>query len=131
LTFKVGAIIFRQIFVIGLGRVQIIPGLFFVNFIRKGVIPMNCTTIKEGMECPFMSAKGCSYNGGICHQIVEQCKGCQRGTELSSGWYCTAYPEPALKWKNGNCNLASHVSAANSSAQAKLNPLKASKRGRR
>jgi len=24
-----------------------------------------CTTIKEGMECPFMTAKGCSYNGGL------------------------------------------------------------------
>ena len=97
-----------------------------------GVIPMICTTIKEGMECPFMSAKGCSYKGGICHQIVEQCQGCNRGTELSSGWYCTACPEPAVKWKNGNCNLASHVSnTATAAAQTKINPLKASKRGSR
>jgi len=95
------------------------------------VVPMICTTIKEGMECPFMSAKGCSYNGGICHQIVEQCQGCNRGTELSTGWYCTACPEPSVKWKNGNCNLASHVSAAASTTQAKINPLKASKRGNR
>ena len=92
---------------------------------------MICTTIKEGMECPFMSVKGCSYNGGICHQIVEQCQGCNRGAEFSSGWYCAACPEPSVKWKNGNCNMASHVSAATASAKAKLNPLKASKRGRR
>ena len=92
---------------------------------------MHCTTIKEGMECSFMTAKGCSYNDGICHQIVEQCQGCNRGAELSSGWFCTACPEPATKWKNGNCNMASHVNTATTAAKAKINPLKASKRGRR
>jgi hypothetical protein len=92
---------------------------------------MHCTTIKEGRECPFMTAKGCSYKNGICHQIVEQCQGCDRGSEFSSGWFCTAFPEPAAKWKIGNCNLASHVSAATTSAKAKINPLKASKRGRK
>jgi len=92
---------------------------------------MICTTIKEGMECPFMSTDGCSYNGGICHQITEQCQGCNRGSEYSSGWYCTACPEPEMKWKNGNCNLASHVSSASVGSKTKINPLKASKRARR
>lgn len=92
---------------------------------------MICTTIKEGMECPFMSANGCSYNGGICHQVVEQCQGCNRGSEYTSGWYCSACPEPAMKWKNGNCNLATHVNSATASTTAKINPLKASKRARR
>ena len=90
---------------------------------------MICATIKQGQECPFMTAKGCSYNGGICHQIVEQCQGCNRGTELSSGWYCTACPDPSAKWKNGNCNLASHVNSETVSVKTKINPLKASKRG--
>jgi hypothetical protein len=36
LTFKVGAIMFRQLFVIGLGRVHIIPGIFFAKFHQKG-----------------------------------------------------------------------------------------------
>jgi hypothetical protein len=92
---------------------------------------MICTTIKESAECPFMSAKGCSYNEGICHQIVEQCQGCNRGAEYSAGWYCSACPDPSAKWKNGNCNMASHVSAAAGSTKAKINPLKASKRARR
>ncbi|MGB9441410.1 MAG: PxxKW family cysteine-rich protein, partial [Desulfobacterales bacterium] len=60
-----------------------------------------------------------------------QCEGCNRGSEFSSGWFCTACPEPATKWKNGNCNFASHVSTTTTSAKAKINPLKASKRGRR
>jgi hypothetical protein len=92
---------------------------------------MICTTIKEGIECPFMSANGCSYSGGICHQVIEQCQGCNRGSEFSSGWYCTACPEPSVKWKNGNCNLASHVNSASAANKAKINPLKASKRARR
>ncbi len=92
---------------------------------------MKCTTIRKGKECPFMSAKGCSYNGGLCHEVVEQCNGCNRTTEHSSAWYCTACPEPARKWQHGNCNLATHVAAAGSKKQAKINPLKASKRAAR
>jgi hypothetical protein len=76
-----------------------------------------------------MTAKGCSYNGGICHQIVEKCKGCNRTSEYAENWYCTAYPDPSLKWKTGKCNLASHIVAAPAAPKAKVNPLKASKRG--
>ena len=90
---------------------------------------MICTTVKEGTECLFMSAKGCTYSGGFCHEIIEKCKNCDRSTELSSKWYCTACPEPAVKWKNGVCNLASHVSTSTAKAKTKINPLKASKRG--
>jgi hypothetical protein len=89
---------------------------------------MICATIKKGTECAFMTSKGCSYNGGICHQTTEKCNGCTRSTELSSGWYCTACPDPSIKWKNGNCNLATHVTVESKQAQAKINPLKASKR---
>jgi hypothetical protein len=78
-----------------------------------------------------MTAKGCGYNGGICQEIVEKCEGCNRKDELESGWYCSACPEPAMKWKNGNCNLATHVTTVSASKKQKLNPLKASKRGSR
>ncbi|MBW1697730.1 MAG: PxxKW family cysteine-rich protein [Deltaproteobacteria bacterium] len=92
---------------------------------------MICETIRKGTDCPFMTAKGCSYNGGICHEIIDNCKGCNRTKQFSSGWYCTAWPDPSLKWKTGNCNMASHLSKETSSARSKINPLKASKRGRR
>lgn len=75
-----------------------------------------------------MTAKGCTYNGGLCHEIVEQCNGCNRTTEYSAKWYCMACPEPAVRWKNGVCNMASHVKAETNSNAAKINPLKASKR---
>jgi hypothetical protein len=95
------------------------------------VFSMKCTTIREGQECAFMTAGGCQYNGGVCHEIVEQCKGCGRTLEISSGWYCTACPEPTAKWKNGNCNLATHVSSSMAESTQKINPLKASKRSRK
>ncbi|OGP62548.1 MAG: hypothetical protein A2V65_08030 [Deltaproteobacteria bacterium RBG_13_49_15] len=90
---------------------------------------MICKTVRDGKECPFMNAKGCSFNGGICHEIVERCKGCNRSVEYSSTWYCTAYPNPPQRWKNGNCNMASHVATvAAPETKIKVNPLKASKR---
>jgi len=93
---------------------------------------MVCTTVRKEKECPFMTANGCSYNGGICHEVVEQCKGCNRGAEYGAGWYCTACPDPSAKWKFGNCNLATHVSNITTSVKKeKINPLKASKRRNR
>jgi len=97
----------------------------------KGVVTMDCTTIRQGRNCPFMSNKGCSYNGGICHEIVEQCKGCKRASEVDAGWFCEAYPDPSMKWKTGKCNLATHVSSDSANVKAKINPLKASKRNSR
>ena len=94
----------------------------------KGVIPMVCTSAKEGLECIFMTKKGCSFNGGTCHQIKEECNGCNRASEFSSGWYCTACPDPSTKWKNGSCNLATHVVKESKAKNTKINPLKASKR---
>ena len=92
---------------------------------------MICTTVRNGFECPFMSAKGCTYNGGICHEIVEQCNGCKRTIEYSGRWYCSSCPDPAMKWRNGNCNLATHVKTEVKEVGGKLNPIKASKRGKR
>ena len=91
---------------------------------------MNCVTVKQGKDCPFMASKGCSFNGGICHEVVEQCDGCNRNIQFNSSWYCMACPDPTVKWKSGRCNLASHVTAtAAPTSQKKVNPLKASKRG--
>jgi hypothetical protein len=40
------------------------------------------------------------------------------------------FPEPAVKWRTGTCSMATHVKAANGDKNGKLNPLKASKRGK-
>ena len=92
------------------------------------MIPMVCTSVKEGMECIFMTNRGCSFNGGLCHQVVEECHGCSRASEFGSGWYCTVCPDPKVKWRNGDCNFATHVRKETQIKDAKINPLKASKR---
>ena len=90
---------------------------------------MICTTIRNGEECAFMSARGCTFNGGTCHKIIETCDGCSRSKEFESGWYCSAAPDPSMKWKNGSCNIATHITMSVKQEKAKLNPIKASKRG--
>ena len=92
---------------------------------------MVCKTIKTGAECIFMAKNGCTYNGGQCHPIVDQCHGCNRVVEYPSGLYCNAFSEPQLKWFNGSsCSMATHLKKMPTSTTVKkLNPLKASKRG--
>jgi len=111
------------------GRASMTFGLYF--FYTKGVIQMICETIRKGAECAFMTKAGCSYKEGLCHEIVDRCDGCSRTAEFASRWYCTSFPEPSVKWRNGNCTMASHVASTVSANKQKLNPLKASKRGKR
>lgn len=89
---------------------------------------MICTTIRNGQECVFMTAGGCGYNGGACVPIVEQCQGCKRAEPFETGIYCVAVPDPSVKWKNGNCNMATHIKAEAAAKTQKINPIKASKR---
>lgn len=89
---------------------------------------MVCTSVKEGAECAFMKKGGCQFNGGSCHQIVEQCNGCQKVLDLPLGNYCMIFPDPAIKWRLGTCSMATHIKASNERKNGKLNPLKASKR---
>ena len=92
---------------------------------------MVCSTVKLGAACTFMSPKGCSFNGGSCYPVIEQCDGCDRSKEFESGKYCLSYPDPSQKWKLGNCNLATHIKKTPVQTAAKINPLKASKRSAR
>ena len=91
---------------------------------------MLCTTTREGMECAFMEAKGCAYNGGTCHPAVEPCEGCDRTVTAGDMVYCQSYPDPAAKWRYGKCNFATHIKGE-AKVEVKLNPLKASKRAGR
>ncbi len=93
---------------------------------------MDCGTVKIGMPCAFMSNKGCSFNGGSCHPIIESCDGCGRIKDFPAGKYCLSFPDPNSKWRVGQCNMATHIKKEANQAPAKaLNPLKASKRSTR
>ena len=94
---------------------------------------MECDTVRAGTnfsECPFMGKKGCTYTGGSCNEIIEDCNGCNRVIEVSGKKYCKTVPDPTSKWKAGACNFASHITREKAMENIhKLNPLKASKRG--
>jgi len=89
---------------------------------------MICQTIKTGQDCGFMTKKGCGYNGGSCHAVVDLCGDCNKIMEILIGRYCKVYPNPASKWTSGKCPTASHVKKEVVEVTQKINPLKASKR---
>jgi hypothetical protein len=89
---------------------------------------MVCATMKQGIECIFMKKNGCSYNGGQCYTVVENCEGCVRVQDLTTGRFCSSFPLPAQKWQKAVCSMSSHVQKAKKLEVQKINPLKASKR---
>ncbi len=89
---------------------------------------MQCVTLKKGVECAFMTRKGCNFNGGRCHSVVESCQGCSRAASFEEGTFCTVAPNPAVKWARGSCNFATHLERKAVEQAQKINPLKASKR---
>lgn len=92
---------------------------------------MICETVKAGMECAFMSKKGCGFNGGICSIVIEKCEGCNKVIEYTSAKYCKVYPDPKVKWAIGSCPTASHVKKGKEEVVQKVNPIKASKRSKK
>jgi hypothetical protein len=92
---------------------------------------MVCATVKEGIDCFFMSKQGCQFNGGNCHPVIEQCEGCQKAKEFPAGKYCVSFPDPTIKWRVGTCSMATHLKADKGKGNGRLNPLKASKRNAR
>lgn len=92
---------------------------------------IECVTIKPGIQCSFMRKTGCSFNGGACREVAEQCEGCGYVTEYENGKYCQLYADPAMKWIFGRCNFATHVKTEIQASAQRLNPLKASKRSQR
>ena len=89
---------------------------------------MQCATIKEGTSCTFMAKTGCTYTGGRCLAVVEQCQGCNNVREFPAGVFCTVFANPASKWTLGRCNFATHVKGEGKKEEKMLNQLKASKR---
>ena len=94
---------------------------------------MHCESIKLGIDCTFMTKKGCSFNGGKCRPVVEACQGCDRILTAHEDHYCNAFPDPSVKWRRVACNLATHQKSNGNGAKTeqKINPLKASKRAAR
>ena len=79
------------------------------------------------LENATKTADGVMLNGFLLKPIVDQCNGCDRVRDFENEQFCSSYPNPANKWSYGRCNFATHAKME-VAAQAKVNPLKASKR---
>jgi hypothetical protein len=89
---------------------------------------MICASAKKGVDC-FLVRPAANSTAVGAYTIAEKCTGCQKAQQFLTGTYCLMFPEPATKWRIGNCNMATHIVKAPSTKETpKLNPLKASKR---
>jgi hypothetical protein len=75
-----------------------------------------------------MGKAGCSFSGGRCQPVIEQCEGCAQINEYPEGRFCATFGNPEAKWTLGRCNFATHIKDEKQ-VEKKVNPLKASKRG--
>ena len=93
---------------------------------------MECTFVKPGRECTFMSRGGCGYGAPSenCEPVVESCAGCDHVEDWDGGQFCKLWVSPAGKWSMGACNMATHIKIEQI-VEKKVNPLKASKRAQR
>ena len=89
---------------------------------------MHCDTVRKGVNCSFMTKKGCNFNEGRCLTIIDKCQGCNRTSSFEDGVYCLVAANPASKWNKGDCNFATHLERKQVEEAQKINPLKASKR---
>jgi hypothetical protein len=81
---------------------------------------MQCETIKPGLECSFKAKTGCGFLGGACRPIFEKCEGCERIKTYEGKKFCAAFPDPAVRWRLGNCNMATHIKTETKSEAAKV-----------
>lgn len=92
---------------------------------------MICEILKKPVDCALMTPRGCGYNGGRCHPVVEACEGCAHIFTAPEGRFCARMPNPSVAWMLGRCAFATHAKAEPKEAAGngkKVNPLKASKR---
>jgi hypothetical protein len=89
---------------------------------------MKCETVLPGTECTFWTKNGCIFEGNSCQPVVEACEGCAHIVQSEVGLVCAIYPAPARKWAAGLCNFATHKKVEIENVEAKINPLKASKK---
>ena len=86
------------------------------------------TSASEGATTGIMMFKGV-----LCEEISDKCDGCARIITQNDKKYCSVYPQPAMKWRKGICNFATHakIEISKDDSGKKVNPLKAAKRAAR
>lgn len=81
----------------------------------------------EVLKGAVKTDQGVELKGMTMKPAIDKCEGCDRLRSFEEQKFCGTYPDPARKWVDGRCNFATHIKTE-STAKAKVNPLKASKR---
>ncbi|MDR0356057.1 MAG: PxxKW family cysteine-rich protein [Deltaproteobacteria bacterium] len=81
---------------------------------------MKCETLKTNIECSFMSKTGCGFLGGACRAIIEKCEGCDRVQTFGEQKFCNCSPDPSIRWRLGNCSLATHIKVESKQDSSKV-----------
>ena len=76
----------------------------------------------------MQTSNAAKFNDGSFLPVNEKCEGCERIVEVGSSKFCDTYMNPDAKWRLGICNFATHVKVELKTDDAKVNPLKASKK---
>lgn len=62
---------------------------------------------------------------------TEKCEGCTNVVAEGEEKHCRIYRDPAFMWRDDSCRMATHLVRKAETTDAKINPLKASKRASR
>jgi hypothetical protein len=57
---------------------------------------------------------------GAINVILDKCQGCERTQTVEGKQYCAAFPNPAVRWRLGNCNMATHIKVESKTDAAKV-----------
>ena len=60
-------------------------------------------------------------------ELIDKCQGCSH----TDGKYCKAYAFPDKKWKNGDCNFASHIFTEEEKKKIRVGQQKQKRRNRK
>ncbi|MDR1049887.1 MAG: PxxKW family cysteine-rich protein [Deltaproteobacteria bacterium] len=67
-----------------------------------------------------MAKKGCGFLGGACKAVDAKCDGCDRVQTVGDSKYCKAFPDPSVRWRIGNCSMATHIKSESAKDSAKV-----------
>jgi hypothetical protein len=61
-----------------------------------------------------------TINDGAARVVAEKCDGCDRIKTVEDKRYCAAFPDPTVRWRLGNCNMATHIKTETKGDSAKV-----------
>jgi hypothetical protein len=81
---------------------------------------MQNESINPSPDSGAKSKGGAGFLGGTKRTIDAKCEGCDRIKLSEDKKFCAAYPDPTVRWRLGNCNLATHIKVETKAEASKV-----------